>query len=144
MTDSIHAALWEWFSACAEITKLFFNFDTAEDSATTITTAGDTLIDDYIDGSQRRQYAFELTYCCPISFALNDPSNIDMLEDAQAIAEWALEQNNIGNLPALPDGMTAEGIAALDEYAGYATMLDENIARYRIPFALTYTITKKG
>lgn len=142
MTDSIHAALWEWFGQCSAITKLFFNFSTAKDSDTVITTAGDTLLDDFIDGSQRRRYAFELSRFCPITFAQNDPGNVDMLEDAQAIAQWVEAQNDAGNLPELPGSYIAENIVLLDEYSGYATASDGNIAKYMIPLALDYIKTK--
>lgn len=139
MTDSIHAALWEWFSQCSAITKLFFNFSTAKASDTVISTAGDTLLEDYIDGSQRRRYAFELSRYCPITFTKNDPGNVDMLEDAQAIAHWVEEQNAAGNLPELPAGYVADSIVLLDEYAGYTTGMNENTAKYMLPFALDYS-----
>lgn len=142
MTDSIHSALWEWFLQCSAITKLFFNFSTARDSDTVITTAGDSVLEEYIDGSQRRRYAFELSRFCPISFTQNDPGNVDMLEDAYAIAQWVEEQNNAGNMPALPNHCTADGVVLLDEYAGFVTAQNENTARYMIPFALDYTKQK--
>ena len=138
MTDSIHSALWEWFAQCNSITKLFFNFSTAQDSDTVITTAGDSVLEEYIDGSQRRRYAFEVSRFCPISFLQNDSGNVDMLEDAQAISAWVEEQNAIGNLPKLPEGSTAEAVVLLDEYAGYVTAQNESIAKYMIPFALDY------
>lgn len=142
MTDSIHAALWEWFLQCSAITKLFFNFSSTKDSDTVISTAGDTLMEDFIDGSQRRRYAFELSRYCPITFAQNDPGNIDMLEDAQAIARWVEEQNDAGNLPVFPGGYAAESIIVLDEYAGYTTPLSENTVKYMIPMAIDYIKTK--
>lgn len=138
MTDSIHAALWEWFLQCSAITKLFFNFSSSNDSDTVIAPAGDALLEEYIDGSQHRRYSFELSRYCPITFTQNDPGNIDMLEDAQAIAHWVEEQNAAGNLPELPHGYAAESVIVLDEYAGYSSALDMNIAKYTIPFALNY------
>ena len=138
MTDSIHAALWEWFLQCKDITKLFFNFSTAKDADTVILTAGDTVLEEYIDGSQRRRYAFELSRYCPIITQYNDDGNIAMLEDAETIARWAQQQSDEGVLPVLPAGYSAEKIIVLDEYAGYATATNENIARYMIPFALDY------
>ncbi|MBQ8508046.1 MAG: hypothetical protein IJ466_11535 [Clostridia bacterium] len=142
MIDSIHAALWEWFLQCSAITKLFFNFSTAKNADTVITTAGDSVLEEYIDGSQRRRYAFELSRFCPISFTKNDPGNVDMLEDAQAIAAWVEQQNDAGNLPALPNGCIVESVVLLDEYAGFVTAQNENTARYMIPFALDYTKSK--
>ena len=138
MTDSIHAALWEWFMQCSAITKLFFNFSTAKDTDTVIATAGDSVLEEYIDGSQRRRYAFELSRYCPITFIQNDTGNIEMLEDAQAIAHWVEEQNDAGDLPVFPDGSTAERVMLLDEYAGFVAAQDESRAKYMIPFAIDY------
>ena len=138
MTKGIHLALWEWFAQCASITKLFFNFSGTEDSDTAIATSGDSALETYIDGSQRRRYSFELIRYLPVTFEPNDTGNIDMLEDVEAIVEWVRTQAAQGNLPALPDGCTAEDIMVLDEYAGYTAPADENIAKYMIPFAMDY------
>ena len=143
MTDSIHAAVWEWFSQCAAITKLFFNFSKIENASTTISTAGDTLLEEYIDGSQRRRYAFEVYQTYPYTTEQGDTGNVDVLEDVQAIAQWVEDQVESGNLPVMPAGMTPENVVMLDEYAGYVTALNENTARYMIPFAIEYA-KKKG
>lgn len=142
MTDSIHSALWEWFMQCSTITKLFFNFSTSNDSDTVISTAGDMAVDEYIDGSQRRRYSFELSRFCPISFTENDSGNVDMLEDAETIAAWVEEQNAAGNLPKLPGKCTAEAVVMLDAYTGYVAAQNGTTAKYMIPFALDYTKQK--
>lgn len=138
MTKGIHLALWEWFAQCAAITKLFFNFSGTSDSDTAIATSGDIALETYIDGSQKRRYSFELIRYLPVTFEANDTGNIEMLEDVEAIIEWAREQAAAGNLPALPDGCTAEDVSVLDDYAGYTVSQDENIAKYMIPFAMDY------
>lgn len=142
MTDSIHAALWEWFSQCSTITKRFFNFSTAENSDTVISTAGDVLLQDFIDDSQQRRYSFELSRFCPVTFTANDPGNVEMLEDVQTISKWVEDQNALGNLPILPNEYCAERIFVLDEYAGIVTAQNSNTAKYMIPFALDYTKPK--
>ena len=138
MNTSIHNALWEWFAQCASITKLFFNFSGTEDEATVISTAGDIVLETYIDGSQRRRYSFELIRYLPATFEPNDPGNIAMMEDVEAIIEWVREQAASGNLPAFPNGQTAEEISVLDEYAGFVVGQDDNMAKYMIPFAIDY------
>lgn len=135
---SIHDALWEWFSQCASITKLFFNFSGEDDGDTAIATAGDTLIEEYIDKSQRRQYSFELARFLPITFAENDPGNVAMMEDVEAIAAWVKEQCAADNYPVFPDGCTVEDVKILDSAMGYVAAQDENIAKYMIPFAIEY------
>lgn len=135
---SIHDALWEWFLQCAKITKLYFNFSGTDDGDTAIATSGDTLIAEYIDGSQRRQYAFDLVRFLPFTEVENDAGNVAMMEDVDAIIQWAEEQNAAGNLPELPDGYTAESVRVLNEYAGYVAAQDESRAKYMIPFAIDY------
>lgn len=138
MTKGIHLALWEWFAQCASITKLFFNFSGTADADTAIATSGDIVLENYIDGGQRRRYSFELIRYLPVTFEANDTGNIEMLEDVEAIIQWAREQTAAGNLPILPEGCTAEDISVLDTYAGYVVSQDENMAKYMIPFALDY------
>ena len=135
---SIHDALWEWFLQCAKITKLYFNFSGTDDGDTAIATSGDTLIAEYIDGSQRRQYAFDLVRYLPFTEVENDAGNVAMMEDVDAIINWAEEQNAAGNLPELPEGYAAERVRVLDEYAGYVAAQDESRAKYMIPFAIDY------
>lgn len=135
---SIHDALWEWFLQCAKITKLYFNFSGTDDGDTAIATSGDTLIAEYIDGSQRRQYSFVLVRYLPFTEAENDAGNVAMLEDVEAISHWVEEQNDAGNLPEFPNSCTAESVRVLDEYAGYVAAQDESRAKYMIPFAIDY------
>lgn len=138
MTSSIHSALWEWLAGCATITKLFFNFSGQEDGDTAIATAGDTLLDDYIDGSQRRRYAFELIRYLPASFTANDTSNVLMMEDVDGIVAWVQQQNDDGAFPTFPAGYTVESVGVLEEGAGYVAAQDQNVAKYMIPFAIDY------
>lgn len=135
---SIHDALWEWFSHCASITKLFFNFSGQDDGDTAIATAGDTMIEEYIDKSQRRQYSFELVRFLPITFAENDPGNVAMMEDVETIAAWVEEQCAAGNYPKFPEGCAVEEVKILDSAIGYVAAQDENMAKYMIPFAIEY------
>ena len=142
MIKSIHSALWEWFGQCPVAAKFFFNFGTSESSSAILATAGDTLTEDYIDGSQRRRYAFELNWIGPFTTDENDPGNIEILEEAQEIVRWVEEQISAGNLPQLPANCMLDGMEVLDEYAGYATALDSNTAKYMIPMAIDYIKTK--
>ena len=135
---SIHDALWEWFLQCAKITKLYFNFSGTDDGDTAIATSGDTLLEEYIDGSQRRRYAFNLIRFLPFTEEENDAGNVAMLEDVEAISRWVEEQNDAGNLPEFPNSCTAESVRVLDEYAGYVAAQDESRAKYMIPFAIDY------
>lgn len=135
---SIHEALWEWFLQCAKITKLYFNFSGTDDGDTAIATSGDSMIDEYIDGSQRRRYSFDLVRYLPFTDVENDAGNVEMMEDVDAIIQWVEEQNAAGNLPELPNSCAAESVRVLDEYAGYVAAQDDSRAKYMIPFAIEY------
>lgn len=138
MTDSIPAGLWDWFKSCKQITRLFFNFSDDQSESTAISPSGDTLIEDYIDGSQRRQYAFELIRFLPASDEPNDTGNVDMIEDVEQLVEWVREQDASGALPEMPAGCFAEGVQTLETSTGYVAMQSEGKAKYMLPFALTY------
>ena len=138
MIHSIHAALWEWFAQCASITRLFFNFSGTDDGDTAIATSGETVLDDYIDGSQRRRYAFELIRYLPATFDPNDPGNVTMMEDVDRIVEWVEQQNTAGNFPEFPSGSYVERVSVLDDSTGYVAATDQNMAKYMIPFAIDY------
>ena len=74
----------------------------------------------------------------PFTEIENDSGNVAMMEDVDAIINWAETQNAAGNLPELPDGYTAESVRVLNEYAGYVAAQDESCAKYMIPFAIDY------
>ena len=138
MAKSIHDALWKWFAGCASIAQLFFNFSSTDDGDTAIATSGDTLLEDYIDGSQRRRYAFELIRFLPVSVAANDDSNVAMMDDVESIIEWVRRQSDDGAFPDFPAGYTVESVGVLEESVGYVAAQDENTAKYMIPFAVDY------
>lgn len=139
MNKSIPSALWEWFAGCAQIARLFFNFGGDGSGDTVIAPSSDTLLEDYIDGSQRRQYAFELYRTLPLTTGPNDDGNVRMLEDVESVLQWVHEQNDDGNFPEFPSGCTVDSISVLEDMNGYVSMVDQSTARYMIPMAITYT-----
>lgn len=139
MNKSIPSALWEWFAGCAQIARLFFNFGGDGSGDTVIAPSSDTLLEDYIDGSQSRQYAFELYRTLPLTTDPNDDGNVRMLEDVESVLQWVHEQNDDGNFPEFPSGCTVDSISVLEDMNGYVSMVDQSTARYMIPMAITYT-----
>lgn len=137
-TTSKHRALWEWFAGCSEIAKLFFNFSASEDGDTAIVTAGDTLIEEYVDGAQKRRYAFNLVRFVPITFLENDIGNVTMAEELEGIKNWVETQNDIGALPEFPEPCVVENVEVLDSYTGEIAARNDNIAKCILPFAITY------
>lgn len=140
--NSNHAALWDWFAQCAKITKLFFSFGECTDTATILVPAGETILQEFIDGSRRVRYNFELIRFLPVSAQPNDPGNVEMMEDVEAIIDWVRRQNEAGDFPQIPDAAVEE-IAAIEENAGYVAARDGDMAKYMIPFAMDY-LKEKG
>ena len=138
MIDSIPAGLWEWFKSCEQITRLFFNFSDDQNESTAISPSGDTLLEDYIDGSQRRQYAFEVVRFLPATEEANDPGNVEMIEDVESLVEWVRAKDAAGEFPELPTGCFADGVQTLETSTGYVAMQSEGKTKYMLPFALTY------
>lgn len=132
---SRHDAVRDWLLQCPSIPKLGFNFAVAKDESTYIVPT-DTLLRSYIDGTQERTYSFQLVRFLPVDF--DNAGNINMQEEMDALADWVTEQNDAGNLPAFPGGCVVQDVEVLDTEAPYVTPMDENLAKYMIPFAVNY------
>ena len=88
----------------------------------------------YVDGSTTRQYQFVFTSREPYnSDVLN---NIDNSGFYQNFADWIEEQNNLGNLPIMDNGLEALEIKTTS--IGYAFSVSEDTAQYQIQLRLKY------
>ena len=66
----------------------------------------------------------------------SDPENFDNSTFYEELAEWVEEQSLIGNLPELPEGMSAEEIEVLSPGHIYDGAMKN--ARYQISLRLLY------
>ena len=64
---------------------------------------------------------------------LQNIANSGFYED---LADWVEEQSRIGNLPVLPDGMTADSMEVMSP--GYIFDMTGKTARYQMPMRLVY------
>lgn len=134
---SAHQAVWDWMQECEYAGRLFFNFGDTQ-SGSTILLPTDTMIEEYLDGSQLRRYAVELIRFLPVSWEANDTGNIEMLDQIEHIIEWLQAQEAAGNYPEFPEGMQAIAIRVLETEAGYAAASDGVHAKYVLPFSIEY------
>ena len=134
---TIHGAVWDWMQTCSKIKHMFFNFVTVGDGNAAIQPT-DTLVEEYIDGTQLRRYAVELIIFEPATFEADDTGNIDMLSDVDEIAEWIKSRADAEDFPDFPDGCTITEITVLETNAGYALAHDGSRAKYMLPFAIDY------
>lgn len=137
MTKSKHRAVWDWLLTCERVTKLFFSFG-QESNAATVIVPTDTMIEEYLSGKQEREYAVQLTRFLPVSFNPNDLSNIEMLEDIDAIADWIDARAKAGEYPEFPEGMTITEISTYRSMTGYEIAQNGMYARYILPFTISY------
>lgn len=136
MATSKHDAVRDWLLTCPSLTKLGFLFGKAEIGGAIIIPS-DTQLSAYINGSEQRQYAFELAIYLPASYMAGD-GNIQQQEIVDGVAEWVSAQNSAGNLPAFPTGCQPIEARVLESEAPYIAAQDENVAKYVIPFAIDY------
>lgn len=89
----------------------------------------------YLDGSSLRQFLFTLS---SREFKGEDiGQNADNLAFYEAFSAWVLRQNQLRNLPRLPEGRTARKIEVTT--SGYPFQVDEQgTARYQIQLRLEY------
>lgn len=94
----------------------------------------DPIIERYVDGSSERQFQFQ--FGSREFYSMDRLQNIDNSTFYEELAEWVEEQSLIGNLPELPEGMSAEEIEVLSP--GYIYDGAMKNARYQISLRLLY------
>lgn len=93
-----------------------------------------SIIEQYIDGSSKRQFLFVLSS--------REPYGEDYLQNLtnngfyQAFSEWLETQSKAGQFPTLVTGMTAQKISASG--IGYVLETGTDTARYQIQCSLEY------
>lgn len=95
----------------------------------------DNLLEEYVDGTEIRQYVCQINIR---KFAALDADRLKNNEFLERLQRWFAAQTDDGNLPDLPDGCTAEEITAAN-----AMLLDMDITgkrgTYAIQIVLKYT-----
>ncbi len=94
------------------------------------------VVKSYIDGSSERQFVF--TFATRFEYNEEVKNNIDNSGFFEKFEQWLEESQSNGNLPELPDGMTASSIEINSN--GYLYGIDNNMAyaRYQIQLRLLY------
>lgn len=137
MAESIIQAVTDYFIQCPLLKDGVFRVDalgTTGIEYTIETGTFDPIIQKFVDGSSIRQYQF--------SFGSREYYDMDRIQNIQnsafyeGFAEWVEEQNKVGNLPKLPDGMDAEELQVLSP--SYIFDITTKFARYQIPLRLIY------
>lgn len=137
MASNKHRAVWDWLQTCPYIGDLFFNAVVVTNGVTVLIPR-DQLVEEYIDGSQKRNYICALTRFEAFSADPNDAENITVVTDLEDLGNWVKRQVRLGNLPAFPDGYTITDVRVLPNEAGFMVLQDGTMAKYMIEFLVEY------
>ena len=139
MASNKHRAVWDWLQSCPLIGDLFFNTITAKLGGTCLVPS-EQLVEEYIDGSEKRNYNCALTRFQQFSGDPNDMANITAVTDLEELGDWVKAQVKAGNLPRFPEGCTVTDIKVLPNESGYMVAQDFTQAKYMIQFQIEYIL----
>lgn len=137
MASNKHRAVWDWLLTCPLIGDLFFNM-ASEKIGGTCLVPSEQLVEEYIDGSEKRNYNCALTRFQAFSGDPNDMANITAVTDLEELGAWVKTQLREGNLPAFPEGCRVTDIRVLPNESGYMVAQDFSQAKYMIQFQIEY------
>lgn len=137
MASNKHRAVWDWLLTCPYIGDLFFNAMT-DRLGGTVLVPSETVVEEYLDGSQKRNYNCALTRFQSFSMDANDMANITTVTDLEDLMDWVRRQSEAGNFPVFPEGCTVTDIRVLPNESGYMVAQDFANAKYMIQFQIEY------
>ena len=137
MASTKHRAVWDWLQGCPYIGDLFFNAAQPK-AGCTVLVPSDQLVEEYIDGTQIRNYNCALTRFQSFTADANDAANITVVTDLEELGEWVEAEARAGRLPAFPEGMRVTDIRVLPNESGYMVAQDMTMAKYMIQFQIEY------
>lgn len=139
MASNKHRAVWDWLLTCPLIGDLFFNMANPKPGGTALVPS-ESVTDEYIDGSEVRQYNVALTRFQAFSSDPNDMANIEAVTDLEELGDWVTAQVRRGNLPAFPENCRITDIRVLPNESGYMVAQDFSQAKYMIQFRIEYIL----
>lgn len=139
MASNKHKAVWDWLQQCPYIKDLFFEAITVRQGGTVLVPS-DSLIEEYVDGSEKHNYNCALTRFQPFSMDPNDMANITAVTDLETLQEWVRVQARRRNFPVFPEGCRVDDIRVLPNESGYMVAQDFAHAKYMIQFQIEYVI----
>lgn len=137
MADTILKSITEYFMDCPLLQDGVFRVDALGfDGVEYVVETGtyEPILNRFVNGSTRRQFQF--SFGSREAFSMDRVQNLENSGFYERLAEWVEELSFNDILPALPDGMYAEGIEVLSP----AYVFDSSMthARYQMPMRLIY------
>ena len=137
MASDKHRAVWDWLQSCPYIGDLFFNAAQPKEGCTVLVPS-DQMVNEYINGTQIRNYNCALTRFQQFTADANDAENITAVTDLEELGEWVEAQAALGNMPVFPEGMRVTDIRVLPNENGFMVAQDMAMAKYMIQFQIEY------
>ncbi len=134
---SIVEGITEYFLQCPLLQDGIFRVDAlGQDAVEYVIETGicDPVVQRYVDGSSERQYQFN--FGSREYYSMDRIQNIENSQFYERLADWIEENSLSGNLPEMPEGMSAEEIEVLSP--GYIYDGSMENARYQIALRLLY------
>ena len=143
MASSKHRAVWDWLLTCPYVGDLFFNAANPKEGATVLVPS-ESIAEEYIDGSEKRNYNCALTRFQAFSSDPNDMANIVAVTDLEELGDWVRRQVKAGNLPEFPEDTRITDIRLLPAESGFMVAQDFHQAKYMIQFQVEYILEPAG
>ncbi len=137
MTKTIIEGVRDYILTCPYLDTLKrLNINFLDDGYSIEEVPVDPVVKSYIDGSSERQFVF--TFATRFEYNEEVKNNIDNSGFFEKFEKWLEENQSNGNLPELPEKMTASSIEINSN--GYLYGIDNNMAyaRYQIQLRLLY------
>lgn len=116
---------------------LYFNTINMSPGETAFIPDADSLLEDYIDGSQKREYMFSVAFMREYDTGTSEV-NADALSEAQNFSAWIKEQDGNGIYPEWGDDNDILGMDVLTEIPLMTADQDAGVARYLMQLKITY------
>lgn len=122
---------------------LYFNTVENAPNNASMLTGNDVIINEYIDGSNLKNYIFSVAFLCEYDTGTSD-INSDAVEEVSHFVEWIEEQEERGVFPDFGENAAVISILINDTVPNMAVDNESGIARYTFNVVISYVESKRG
>lgn len=131
-------ALSDWVSTYPNLYNwLYFNTIIILPDNVSLMTDSDNVIEEYIDGSSKRDYNFVINFMKNYDTGTSD-INIEAMAESQNFNKWLKEQVRLKNFPQWGDNNVIDDIEVLSEVPLMSVDNDANVAKYMLQLKIIY------
>ena len=131
-------AVYEYLQTYPQLHNwLYFNTIINAPENASMLTADDVVLQSYIDGTEIRNYIFEVAFLKEYDTGTSE-INADALEETTHFIEWIEEQNTNGNFPVFNENEEVQGSEVNNTVPSMAVDQNSGVARYTINVVISY------